>query len=112
MDAVGKYVDASEMLNENAKAIYEDPAKSTRAASLTDARAKYEMGEKLMSKFLMEGCEGDFFKYVSKTDSEKPLVYKAYQDFFSENFEARRNSLEMLLEYKPPSQTSRSQINP
>lgn len=112
VDAVGKYVDASEILNENAKALYEDPAKMAQATSVTDARAKYEMGEKLMSKFLMEACKGEFFKFVSKSDSEKPLVYKAYRDFFLENFESQRNSLEMLLDYRPPSETPRSQINP
>jgi len=97
-----KYIAATEIFKENAKELYQRKEKGEEEKEdpiITDAHAKYELAEQLMSRFLLEGCQGQFFKYVkSKDAAQKKLAFLAYQNFFLENFDPQTTA--MLFDYQ------------
>jgi tetratricopeptide (TPR) repeat protein len=101
--AVEKYVSASEIFNDYSKSYYLGNVSKADYSLITDAQPKYEVAEQSMSKILMEGCQGNFFRFVRLSpDSTKNLAYVTYKKFFLEKFEAQRRAIEMLFNYQPP----------
>jgi hypothetical protein len=110
---IDRYADAADTLNQISKSLRDGTASKEQLVSATDAKAKYETADQILSKSLMEGCGGEFFKFVkSKNNMEKSLIYTAYKNFFGGNFEPQRSIIELLLNYKPPSESSSGGTKP
>lgn len=101
IDAVGQYADSAEILSGVAKSRYEGDDKDP-GTLLSDAKVKYEMGEKLMSEMLLNGCNGEFFTFLktsSNNAEQKGLAYQAYKNFFGDGFPLQKAVVERLLQY-------------
>jgi len=108
-----RYHEASDIFSQNAKAASQGQADSKTQSAAVDAKAKYEMADQLMVKFLMDGCNGAVFKSVSeKSAAEKNAMFMAYQRVLLENFEPQKAALEKLFQAKAPPDIAPAESNP
>jgi hypothetical protein len=113
VDADEKYMEAAKIFNDAAKALNTDPDAKKWEMGLSDAKAKYEMGEELMSSFLMDGCKGAYFQFmITKSQPERAAVFNAYRNFFAENFSSQRTKVELLFFYNAPPENASTETHP
>jgi hypothetical protein len=107
-----RYIGASDIFSQNARELSQGEADSKNQSSAIDGKAKFEMADQLMMKFLIEGCNGNFFDAVSeKSEQEKQAVLMSYQSILLENFEPQKAALEKLIKMKSPVDGSSTESN-
>jgi len=98
-----KYRAAVKIFNEYAKAQYQESEAKAEKFALSDGNAKWTMAETLMSKYLGEGCQGEFFIHVQDQKPEfRRRAMQAYRDFYGDGFEGQRTMFSLLMAYPGP----------
>lgn len=101
VEIADKYATASGIFNEYAKDLSKNEAARAERAPLTDAQAKYEIADQLMSAFLMEGCKGEYFSFVkTRNQNEKKSILEAYQNFYGDRFPAIQSNVQEFFSYQ------------
>jgi len=102
-----RYASATDIFNEHAKSLYQGKPDLAKMAPLTDAQAKYEIAEQLMSAFLMEGCKGELFKFIQgRNQGEKRIAYATYKNFYDERFATLQSVVQSNFGYMPPAESA------
>lgn len=95
-----RYATSADIFNEYAKNLNKDETDRAERAPLTDAQAKYEIADQLMSAFLMEGCKGEYFKFIQgRSEAEKKQAYSNYQNFYGDRFPAIQSTIQNYFAY-------------
>jgi len=98
-----KYIQATEIFNENAKLLTQGEKERLLKDLIPDGQAKHELAEKLLSDFLNDVCKGDYLKYMStQEEPKKQLVFSIYQNFYGSQFAPQEERLNKRLN-PPPS---------
>ena len=95
LEAMEKYQSTAKLYNEHAKAKYQEENDKLEKFALSDANARWAMAEKLMSEFLMSGCEGDLFRYLKdQTPEVRSAVLSQYRNVLGSDYNKYRAQLE------------------
>ena len=110
-DIFKKYQEAVKIFNEYAKAQYQGSEAKSEKFALSDGNAKWDMADALMTKAMMDGCEGDFFLHVQEQKPEfRRKVYESYRAFYGAGFEQQRLKFSALLGYSGSPETLPSPV--
>ncbi|HKY64637.1 MAG TPA: hypothetical protein VJR29_14625 [bacterium] len=98
LEALDKYQSTAKLYNEHAKAKYQEENDKLEKFALSDANANWALGERLMSDFLVKGCDGDLFRYLKEQTPEmRGKVLGQYQNFLGSDYAKYRAPLESQL---------------
>jgi hypothetical protein len=95
LEALEKYQSTAKLYNEHAKAKYQEASDKIEKFALSDANARWDLAEKLMSDFLVKGCDGDIFRYLKdQTPEMRSAVLAQYQKLLGSHYDSYRVQLE------------------
>ena len=95
LEALDKYQSTAKLYNDHAKAKYQENNDKLEKFALSDANARWALAEKLMSDFLVKGCEGDIFYYLKDQSPEmRGKVLAQYRDFLGTEYPKYQVQLE------------------
>jgi hypothetical protein len=95
LEALDRYQSTAKLYNDHAKAKYQESNDDIEKFALSDANARWALAEKLMSDFIVKGCEGDIFRYLKEQTPEmRSAVLAQYQKLLGSQYNTYRAQLE------------------
>ncbi len=95
LEALERYQSTAKLYNEQAKAKYQEASDKIEKFALSDANARWDLAEKLMSDFLVKGCDGGLFLYLKEQTPEmRSAVLAQYQKVLGSHYDGYRVQLE------------------